>query len=373
MAEPAAVLVAAVSGRALAASARRAGYLPLVTDFFGDHDTLSVAHEHVRLDGTLKRGIEATTLLAALDRLTARHHPIGIVYGTGFEDRPHLVQSLAQRWRVFGNAAATIARIKDPESFASLCADADIPSPEVSSAKPKVAADWLLKRRGGAGGVHIKQASQGTHGRGETYYQRKVFGTPVSALLLADGTSAGVLGFSAQWSLPTPRRPYRYGGAVRPAPLAPDAANKLTAAVERLAAMLKLVGLNSADFLVDGDSYWLLEVNPRPGATLDIFEPPEESLFAMHMAACAGTLSMQPTLRQGAEAAAIVYAEQTIASFPALDWPHWTADRPVGGARIEAGGPLCTVYACSPTAAGARALAEQRRKMVLAWTRMGTS
>ena len=34
------VLIAAISGRALAASARRGGYVPLVADFFGDADTL---------------------------------------------------------------------------------------------------------------------------------------------------------------------------------------------------------------------------------------------------------------------------------------------------------------------------------------------
>ncbi|MGA6998581.1 MAG: tetrahydromethanopterin C1 transfer protein, partial [Pseudolabrys sp.] len=34
------VLIAAASGRALAAGARRAGYVPLVVDGFGDQDTL---------------------------------------------------------------------------------------------------------------------------------------------------------------------------------------------------------------------------------------------------------------------------------------------------------------------------------------------
>ena len=58
----------------------------------------------------------------------------------------------------------------------------------------------------------------------------------------------------------------------------------------RLARAIPLVGLNSADFLVDGDDFRLLEINPRPGATLDIFEPPKGSLFALHIAACEGEL-----------------------------------------------------------------------------------
>jgi len=42
-ADGASLLVVAVSGRALAASARRAGLVPLVADFFADADTRRIA------------------------------------------------------------------------------------------------------------------------------------------------------------------------------------------------------------------------------------------------------------------------------------------------------------------------------------------
>ena len=292
-----------------------------------------------------------------------------IVCGSGFEGRPQLLQRLGQRWRLFGNGAETVAKVKNPEVLSSICADLGIPFPESSLSKPRAPADWLAKRKGGAGGTHVKPALQSNSAGAEIYYQRKVSGTPIAALFLADGERATVLGFSAQWSLPTPRQPYRYGGAVRPATLAPRTADSLSGAVHRLAAAMSLVGLNSADFLVDSEVFWLLEVNPRPGATLDIFEPPEGSLFALHMAACVGKLFEGSHYPEGAKAAAIVYAEDDIASLPVLDWPYWTADRPLAGSAIKAGQPLCTVYACSSAAAGARALTDERREMVLAWTR----
>jgi predicted ATP-grasp superfamily ATP-dependent carboligase len=365
----AAVLIAAISGRALAASARRGGYVPLVTDFFGDQDTLDVADAHVRLVGDLASGIDEEALVRALETLSEQRRPLGIVCGSGFEGRPQLLQRLGQRWRLFGNGAETVARVKNPEVLASICADLDIPFPESSLSKPRAPANWLAKRKGGAGGTHVNPAHQSNSAGAEIYYQRKVSGTPIAALFLADGERATVLGFSAQWSLPTLRQPYRYGGAVRPATLAPRTADSLSAAIHRLAAAMSLVGLNSADFLVDSEVFWLLEVNPRPGATLDIFEPPEGSLFALHMAACVGKLFEGSHYPGGAKAAAIVYAEDDIASLPVLDWPYWTADRPLAGSAIKAGQPLCTVYACSSAAAGARALTDERREMVLAWTR----
>ncbi|MGA8650288.1 MAG: ATP-grasp domain-containing protein [Xanthobacteraceae bacterium] len=373
MGNEAAVLIVALSGRALAVSARRGGYLPLVADMFGDVDTLKAAHKHVRLTSGLAMGIEEQTLIDALQTLGQEQKPVGVVCGSGFEDRTLLLRRIAERWQLLGNSADVVARLKDPKVFSSICSDLDIPLPEISLSEPTTATGWLIKRQGGAGGAHIKPARKSAGAGGNVYYQRKVSGTPISASFLADGERALVLGFSAQWSSPTPRQPYRYGGAVQPAPLAPSAADKLTAVVHRIVAATSLMGLNSADFLVDGERFWLLEINPRPGATLDIFETKEASLFAQHVEACSGRLAAASGCPADAKAAGIVYAEDDIASFSVPDWPDWTADRPVAGSAFKAGEPLCTVYGCGFAAAGARALAEERRETVLSWTRARNS
>ena len=369
MPEKPSVLIAAISGRALAQSAQRGGYQPLVVDFFGDQDTLQVARDHVRLIGTLANGIAESALITALGALADRHRPMGIVCGSGFEDRPHLLQAVAARWPLFGNAAAIATNVKSPETLSAICGKLAISFPEFSFTKPGDPAGWLAKRIGGAGGSHIRPASQPTSRT--VYYQRKVPGAPVSALFLADGVSSTIIGFSTQWVLATATKPYRYGGAVRPAPLSARMTALLTSAVERLAAAASLVGLNSIDFHVDGECFWLLDVNPRPGATLDIFETPEPSLFGLHMAACVGNLAAAPIYPPGAKAAAIAYAEHDVPSVAALEWPSWTADQPQPGIAVKAGEPLCTVYACDRAAAAAKALADERRRTVLAWMPAG--
>ena len=358
------VLIAAASGRALAASARRAGYAPLVADLFGDQDTLAAAAAHVRIEPVEGYSIGADELLAAFETLAEARDPCGAVCGTGFEDRPHLLERIAQRWGLVGNNAETVKRIKDPVAFAQLCRDCGIPHPEVSLAPPADLAGWLAKRAGGSGGMHIRLAADDRGPR--FYFQRRVAGMPVSALLLADGRRAVVLGFSRQWSSPTPARPFRYGGAAQPAGLGDDIERAMMAAIDRLAASAALIGLNSADFLVDGDTFHLLEINPRPGATVDIFEPPSGSLFAMHVAACRGTLPAVPPVYDEARAGAIVYAQQGIAAMPDLPWPEWSADRPVAGSAVPAGGPLCSVFASAPTADAARTLVERRAAEIVA-------
>jgi predicted ATP-grasp superfamily ATP-dependent carboligase len=361
-----AVLIAAVSGRALAASARRAGYLPLVADFFGDQDTVAVAQGHVTLRGELARGFREHELMEALEYLASQHVPIGIVCGTGFEDRPQLLARLAQRWPLFGNSADTVAKVKDPEIFAAHCRDCGIAHPRVSVSPPAARNSWVAKRRGGSGGQHVAAAAAKEYGDG-VYYQSRVRGTPVSALLLANGVSAIVLGFSEQWASPTPRQPFRYGGAVRPAEITPGLAERLAKSACRLAAALSLTGLNSADFMVDGDEFWILEINPRPGATLDIFEAEEGSLFSHHMGACAGDLIDDAPRLDGAKASAIFYADRDVIAPERFEWPNWSADRPNAGIAIKAGEPLCTVQAGAATGVEARALVDERLALVHLW------
>ena len=98
-------------------------------------------------------------------------------------------------------------------------------------------------------------------------------------------------------------------------------------AAEAVTAACGLRGLNSIDFLVDGEAFTLIEINPRPGATLDIFEDCGGALFRAHVDACLGRLPARPLAFEGAAAAAIAYARRDIAAMPELDWPDWTADR----------------------------------------------
>src|SRR5262249_48061511 len=339
---------------------------PLVADFFGDQDTVAAAQGHVTLGGGFVQGFRERELIEALEHLASRHVPIGIVCGAGFEDRPQLLARLAQRWPLFGNSADKVARVKDPEIFATLCRDCDIAHPRVSLSPPPARKSWVAKRRGGSGGRHVAAASAIELGEG-FYYQSRVPGTPVSALLLANGVSAVVLGFSGRGARPPRRRPFGWGGGVPPADIAPGMAERLAESACRLAAALSLTGLNSADFMVDGDDFWILEINPRPGATLDIFEADGVSLFSLHMRACAGDLPDAAAQLDGAKASAIFYAERDVIAPERFEWPDWSADRPNAGIAIKAGQPVCTVHARAAPGAGARALVNERLASVHMW------
>jgi uncharacterized protein len=366
-------LIAAISGRALAAAARRAGFVPYVADFFADADTARIAQACHKLDGDIKHGLTWAVLEPALLSLAslAPTPLLGFVFGSGFEDRTDLLQNIAQRWTVLGNDASVVERVKAPARFFGELHRLGVAHPPTSTEPPVTVGGWLAKRQGGAGGSHItaSHAVAGPEGIGKAqiYFQQQVPGRPVSAIFVGNGARAVVLGFSEQWAAPRQGAMWRYGGALRPARLPQGLRGRITAVVEKVAPAFALKGLCSADFLVNGDEAALLEINPRPGATLDIFDREHQPLLGLHLdAVLEHRLPTLPFDLPGAAAAAIVYAPQPLVLPSTMIWPDWSADQPRPGERIDKNRPICTVLARSETAAEAKRLLKERMGNILA-------
>lgn len=125
-----------------------------------------------------------------------------------------------------------------------------------------------------------------------------------------------------------------------------------------------LFGLNSADFIVRDEAVDCLEINPRPGATLDVFADDEGALFRLHLKGCGGTISSEPLTLAPASAAMVVYAAMDMVVRRGIAWPRWASDRPAGGASVSRGAPLCTVLANAGDADAAEVLVRRRAEEI---------
>lgn len=364
-------MIVAISGRALAAAARRADLVPLVLDFFADEDTEEIAYDCVKFSGPIGRGIQLNPLLDGLTELAAiAPSPVlGCIAGSGFEDRPDLLNKIAEHWTLLGNGAETVAQIKSEEFFSTL--DRLGIAHPCTQIAPPIEQGWLAKRSGGAGGSHIADYEPGAAIRASAYFQKRVKGVAVSALFIGNGGEARVLGFSEQWTEPSPTSLFRYGGATRPASLSTKLQDEMTASVKKASAAFNLKGLGSADFIVDDTATaLLLEINPRPGATLDIFDEEIQPLLKLHLdAVLDGKLPTSQLALEGAMASAIVYATAKVEIANESDWPDWVADRPRPRESIDKNRPICTVLARAETKAQARRLVAERRSKILAGLR----
>lgn len=356
MPHPSRLLIVAVSGRALAQSAGRAGYLPVVLDLFADRDTraASSACRSINAPGTLR--IDATRLLDAARRLA----PGGdLVYGSGFEGRPALLDRLSRGRALYGNSPATVASLRDPDRFFPLLRRLGISHPAVRLTSPAQPQGWLLKRRGAAGGTGILPAGSAPAAEAD-YYQRIESGDSLSATFLADGRRAMVLGFNRQWTAPRPGRPYLYGGAVGGLTLRPRLRREIEHALDALVAETGLVGLNGLDFILRREEWLVLELNPRPTATFELYDLDYPGgLLQWHRRACGGELPLRAAVPRAVRGHAVVHADAPT-NEAMMRFPRWCRDLPTRGTRFAAGDPICTVHATGPDVPRTMALLRRR-------------
>lgn len=344
------ILIAALSGRALAASAGRAGYRPLVVDAFGDVDTRMEAAAIEVIPNAYARGFDEDLLVDALERLSAQvpDRPAGLVPGAGFECHPHLIESLERKSTLLGCPGSAVRASKDPERFFPLLRELGILHPETSCQAPDAPEGWISKRIGACGGRHIRRLERLPRRSSNRYYQREIEGQLVSATAIASAKGTA-FAFTQPWCNPYPGQPYRYGGMVAVDRLDPDLEARLIDSCLALVKPLGLVGIVSFDFIVNGGGEaYLIDVNPRPGASLEILEDAQGSLFKAHIAACrdedaVGILAR--SWRPKPRASAYLYADNGPLTVPTLDWPNWVCDIPAEGQSIAAGAPVATVWA----------------------------
>ncbi|HEY7683870.1 MAG TPA: ATP-grasp domain-containing protein [Gemmatimonadales bacterium] len=359
------LLIAAVTGRALAASAARAGYPVIVLDCFADRDTALVARACRPVATGDAPRLDQRLLLDAARQLAPPERSSGLIYGSGFEGRTGLLARLARGRRLFGNPPQVIEAVRDPARVFPLFERIGVPYPEVRFTRPPERAGWLVKHPGGAGGARVWRADAGS-ARGGAYFQRFEPGQAHSALFLADGRRAEVVGFNALWTGSRRQdRPFLYGGAIGPVPLPPAVESAVRGRLDSLVRATGLVGLNGLDFLLVGEDWKALEVNPRPTATIDLYDPDyPDGLLALHLRATQGELPARRRRSATVRGHAVVQAPVGGVFRPSFELPEWCRDIPRAGVRFRIGDPVCTVHAEARDPAAARQQVHERQRMV---------
>jgi len=347
-ADPTTLLILANSGRAIAESAFRGGFSVTVLDGFCDQDTQDVATCWPISQGFT--GLDADVLMEEIACLFPEH-PCGIVYGAGLEAAPSLLNRLSACCTLYGNNPAVLEMLRSPRRFFSLLNRLRIAYPEVSFTPPYSATDkaWLIKRAGSCGGQGVAYFDP-QHSAADTasYYQRHLTGCVMSILFIADGERHRTIGYNRlRINTTNAPAPFLYTGAVGQASLNGEQRSEVESIVERLVSDLALRGVNSLDFILNDDGIFVLDLNPRPTATLELYEHlVPDGWIKHHIQACLGKLPVEPIIGSPVMYGhLIVYTPKTIEVPLSMAWPRWVKDRPSPGARIVQGQPLCSLFA----------------------------
>jgi predicted ATP-grasp superfamily ATP-dependent carboligase len=324
--------------------AREAGWVADVIDLFGDEDTRCAARTTTALTPNRYFDFDGGTLFGAMAAHQCLSGPAMVVVGSAFERAPAVLARLAQHYRVLGCDAEVYHRLRDlPALFDLLRRREGISSPTTQWSPPPVGAGWLKKQVGGSGGYHVTALTDTAQRALGSYFQQRHSGHSRSALFIANGRECRYYGCAEHLRWHT-RAGFRYEGARRLSQVSAQA----RAALERIGAVLTarlgLRGCFGIDFLAsEGRAPVLLDINPRPTATLELW-PDRDRMFDAHIAACTDqTLLYSSPQVTSHRAHLVLYADAAWTVTEQLAWPSWVADRPCRGTFIARGAPLCTV------------------------------
>jgi len=355
---PERLLIVGASGRAAAASARRAGLAPVVVDLFGDRDTRMLAEVHV---------CPPADYPAGLARRATALPPMPWLYTGGLENHPGIVAAISARHYLWGNGPAALKRVRDPDWLARTVTEvpgAYVPKMLPAGRPTPVVGTWLWKSRTGAGGLGVRASTAGEIAAAGGYLQKRAAGPVLSAQYVSGIIGCRLLGVTRQLS-GTPwlnARRFAYAGNVGPGRLA-----ALILTLELLGVCLAedagLIGAWGVDFVRTVSGAAVLEVNPRLTAAAEVLDLADRGpVVGLHRAACTAGTSAALSRPRTAAGKAVYYAPRrlTVPACAAFDAaaeqcldpaavPAY-ADLPAAGSVIEAGHPVVTLLARGPTA-----------------------
>jgi uncharacterized protein len=381
------VALAGLSARWLAQSAARAGLHVAALDIFGDRDTREAAE--LWFDIGAEGGalvIDRARLVDALQRVARLPGLLGWIGGSGLEPlMPQLCRE-AGLPRYLGNDAEAIAAVREPRRWFALLDALRIAHPGVAFERPETAEGWLFKSSDGCGGTHIKAANafdsttDSTTGSPHGYFQRIGAGRSLSVLFIGAHGGAHLIGFAEQLTCALGELRFVHAGSIAPIELPPGLVAHVQQALDALCARTGLVGINSCDFLSDGTTFEVLEINARPSSTLALYETASPDawpagLLACHLDACRHgrapsvaslALARAPRWRAGQRVlfAQRAFGVSTAFSDACLRDPQ-CRDVPMPGTRIEAGQPVCTLHVRAASVEAVRSALDAQHERVV--------
>ncbi len=350
------ILVVAVSARMLAQLAVADGYEVIALDRFGDVDLRAIA------PGSTAPSNDALAALAVGVDADA------VVYGGGLENRPDLVRRLSDSRELLGTPPELLAAVRDPWAIGAAARAAGARAPDTRSANDLPSAHretagpamWLRKPRHGGGGRGVRGWAGGRL-RPTELVQRRVHGLSCSVVAIGNGGHAIALGITEQLHR---RSSFQWAGNLTP-PRLPEGERaelegQLRAVCDEVATRFGVRGAFGVDAIWDGRHAWVLEVNPRPPAGLELFGP---GSFEAHVRGARGRgvpAAGSPSATPCAKVKLVLFADRDMRAPDPAWWPAaLTRDIPHAGETIKRGAPVCTLVSATEEESQIAALGAQ--------------
>ncbi len=357
-------LIISYSANALVRSATRAGYSVYSIDCFNDIDTQSLTIQSFQLNlftsSTLYEDISEIISNIGSNNIDA------IVLGSGFEHRFDIVKKLSVSLPVFSNTNQILENAMSARFYFSLLEELDIPFPEICFDMNSTNDDWIVKSLVSAGGYDVKRFTTNEEISDLQYFQKYIEGKLISVNFIANESTNYIFGTNQFWCCDDNNGDFRYSVAVSGYSLSEQLVEQVECIVNKICKAFQLKGLCGLDFIVDNLSQiYLIDINPRPTATFELYDTEIDSLFEAHITALTEQRLLQPQVGNIIKGHQIVYSEKDIQIPNDYVWPEWAICQSAPGTKINKAEPICTVIEESEDSTEVFNLLKKRQQQII--------
>ena len=336
------LLLIAPSTRAMAESAKRAGYSFVSLDYFGDVDQKKIC-ENYSLNHEFKEEFTIENLFKHAKDLNFTH----VVYGSGFENRPELIEDFEKTSVVLGNDAKTLKKVRNWRYFFRKLENLGIAHPNTEIIKGEIKKEILegkiLKpiNTGGGHGIFTRENFSDFVPSDEEYLlQDFIEGVSASSLVISNGDKVEFICATEQIL-----DNFRYCGTIIPLKTEKRILREIEETSIKICEEFNLLGCNGIDFIIKEKPY-VIEVNPRITGSVEVAERALKiNIFDLHVKACFGEkIKIKTRTPNNFYYKKIVFSKKDIKfNLKFENLPLFVKDIPHFGERIFKDKPICTI------------------------------
>lgn len=258
--EPNPVLLIGASCRAAAEALKRQGIPSVAWDMFADRDT------------SLACGVRKINSLTPTDAGEMLDMPCSFVLPCGgLENAPELWSELSQKHCMLGPSLKQLAKLRDPVWLSEFCKShatkMKLPTTMRSSDTDRERRHWLVKSTRSAAGLSVRHHNNNAILQNGEYLQELIKGTEFGVTVSSSNDGCHLLA----GTLPITHG-FVYAGSIGPIELARNTKKHVEQFFELLCNELQFQGVLQADLIQRDGEVFLLEINPRWTAGMEIAE-----------------------------------------------------------------------------------------------------
>ena len=224
---------------------------------------------------------------------------MSILIGSGFAET--ISEDIISGRKNYGNNFETIKKIKSKSFFKELRKQ-KINFPRISK-QPKKNGKWLIKEYQSYGGTKVKLYTSSKYINKNAYLQKFINGDLVSVQFFVENQNVEILSICDQITKKSKKGLFLIKSLVTKK-IKTNLSKKIHSLVKKVSKTFSLKGINNLDLIMQGENFFLLEVNPRPGLSTNILNSNYEDIFEIK--------SPKKITYHGHHSSTVIYARKEI-------------------------------------------------------------